>query len=108
MNDNDEFESNVKDVLLIKLRHCLSSFLEETEENKKNRTSGVPVTISRIQLYRAEAAHTVQGDLVIISRLTLRTTMRGSLRMVTLDKIDRSDHKTYLGPQDIKCNIDQH
>jgi hypothetical protein len=54
----------------------LWSFLEETEENKKIRTSGVPVTISRIQLHRGEAAHTVQGGFVIISGLMLRTIMR--------------------------------
>jgi hypothetical protein len=36
MNDNDELERIWKDVLLIKLGHFLSSFLEETEENKKN------------------------------------------------------------------------
>ena len=63
MNDNDELESIWKDVLLNKLGHFLSSFLEETEENNKNKTSGVTVTISTIQVYRAEAAHTVQGSL---------------------------------------------
>jgi hypothetical protein len=77
MNDNDELESIWKDALLIKLGQCLSSFLEETEENKKNRTSGVPVRISRIKLCWAEAAHSVQGDFVIISVLMLRTIMRG-------------------------------
>jgi hypothetical protein len=34
MNDN-EMESILKDALLIKLGNCLSSFLEETDENKK-------------------------------------------------------------------------
>jgi len=71
MNDNDELESIWKDVFLIKLGHFLSSFLEDTEENKK-----VPVTISTIQLYRTEVAHTVQGDFVIISVLMLSTMMR--------------------------------
>ena len=77
MNDNDELESIWKDVLLTKVGHFLSSFLEQTGENKKNKTSGVPVTISTIQPYTAEAAHTVQGDFVIISVFILRKIMRG-------------------------------
>jgi hypothetical protein len=77
MTDDNELESIWKDALLTKLRHNLSIFLEETEENKKNRICDVPIRISRIQLYRAEAAHTVQGDFVIISGLMLRTIKRG-------------------------------
>ena len=76
MNDNDELESISKDVLLINLPHFLSRFLEDTEGNKKNRTPGVPVTICRIQLYIAEAAHTVRGNFVVICGLMLPTIMR--------------------------------
>jgi len=76
MNNNDDMQRIWKDVLFIKLGHFLSSFLEKAEENKKIRTSGVPVTISTIQLYRSEAAHTVQDEFVIISGLMLRTVMR--------------------------------
>jgi hypothetical protein len=108
VNDNDELESIWKDVLLIKMGLFLSTFLEGPDENKKNRSSCVLVRISRIQLYRAEAAHTVQGDFVVISGLILRTIKRGSLRIVSSDKFERSDHKRYLGPRDVKCNIDQH
>jgi len=67
MNNNDELDRILKDAILFKLGHCHSSFLEETEENKKNKTSSVPVTISRIQLYRAQVAHTVRGNFVIIT-----------------------------------------
>ena len=77
MNDIDELESVWKDVLLIKLGHCFSSLLQETEENRKVRTSGVPVTISRTQLYRADVAHTVRGNFAIVSGLMLCTIMRG-------------------------------
>ena len=77
MNDNDELESIWKDVFLNTLGRCFSSILEKTEENKKNRTTGVPVRISTIQLYRTKAAHTVRCDFVIISGFMLRTVMRG-------------------------------
>ena len=64
-------------MIFIKLWHFLSSFLEEAEENKEIKTSGVPVTISTIQQYRSEVVHTVQGGFVIIAGPMLRTVMRG-------------------------------
>jgi hypothetical protein len=105
MNDNDEVESIWKDALSIKLGHYPSSSMEDTEENKENRTSCVTVRISKTQLYRAEVAHTVQGEFAIISGFMLHTIVRGSLRMTTPDKFYTCDHMTYIGQGEIKCNI---